>query len=42
MSQSERWNALGREILFSARTELYMSLPFLDVGAVRAGRLGRV
>ena len=30
MPQSERWNALGREILFSARTELYMSLPFLD------------
>ena len=25
MPQSERWNALGREILFSARTELYMS-----------------
>lgn len=30
MPQSERWRQIGREILFSARTELYMSLPFLD------------
>ena len=30
MPQSERWRKIGREILFSARTELYMSLPFLD------------
>lgn len=30
MPQSERWQKIGREILFSARTELYMSLPFLD------------
>lgn len=30
MSQSEQWSRIGREILFSARTELYMSLPFLD------------
>ena len=30
MAQSERWQKIGREILFSARTELYMSLPFLD------------
>lgn len=30
MPQSERWSALGREILFSARTELYLHLPFLD------------
>ena len=30
MPQSERWRAIGREILFSARTELYMNLPFLD------------
>lgn len=30
MPQSERWASIGREILFSARTELYMSLPFLD------------
>ena len=30
MPQSERWRSIGREILFSARTELYMGLPFLD------------
>ena len=30
MPQSERWRKIGREILFSARSELYMSLPFLD------------
>ena len=30
MSQSSRWTSIGREILFSARTELYMNLPFLD------------
>ena len=30
MSQSSRWASIGREILFSARTELYMNLPFLD------------
>ena len=30
MPQSERWQKIGREILFSARTELYMGLPFLD------------
>lgn len=30
MPQSERWKKIGREILFSARTELYMGLPFLD------------
>ena len=30
MPQSERWQAVGREILLSARTELYMNLPFLD------------
>ncbi|MDO4271111.1 MAG: VWA-like domain-containing protein [Eubacteriales bacterium] len=30
MPQNERWQTLGREILFSARTELYMALPFLD------------
>lgn len=30
MSQSSRWISIGREILFSARTELYMNLPFLD------------
>lgn len=30
MPQSERWRKIGREILFSARTELYMGLPFLD------------
>ena len=30
MSQSSRWSSIGREILFSARTELYMNLPFLD------------
>ena len=28
--QSSRWTSIGREILFSARTELYMNLPFLD------------
>ena len=28
--QSSRWASIGREILFSARTELYMNLPFLD------------
>ena len=30
MPQSERWQKIGREILFSARAELYMGLPFLD------------
>lgn len=30
MPQSERWQKIGREILFSAHTELYMGLPFLD------------
>ena len=30
MPQSDRWRSIGREILFSARTELYMNLPFLD------------
>lgn len=30
MPQSERWQKIGREILFSARTGLYMGLPFLD------------
>ena len=30
MSQFSRWTSIGREILFSARTELYMNLPFLD------------
>ena len=33
--QSERWANIGREILFSARSELYMNLPFLD-GALAA------
>ena len=28
--QSARWAEIGREILFSARSELYMNLPFLD------------
>ena len=28
--QSERWANIGRELLFSARSELYMNLPFLD------------
>ena len=35
MSQSSRWASIGREILFSARSELYMNLPFLD-GALAA------
>ena len=30
MPQSDRWQKIGRDILFSARTELYMGLPFLD------------
>ena len=33
--QSERWANIGREILFSARSEVYMNLPFLD-GALAA------
>ena len=33
--QSERWANIGRETLFSARSELYMSLPFRD-GALAA------
>lgn len=31
MPQSERWQAIGREILTAARAELYMHMPFLDL-----------
>ena len=41
MPQSERWRSIGREILFSARTELYMGLPLSGRGARRARGRGR-
>lgn len=30
MAESEKWQALGREILLAAQGELYLNLPFLD------------
>ena len=37
MAERSEWQALGQKILFAARNELYLNLPFLDaaLGAIR-------
>lgn len=39
MTQQTDWHAVGREILSTARAELYLNMPFLDaaLGALRSG-----
>ncbi len=33
--EAKDFGAIGEEILFAARNELYMNLPYLDVAPVR-------